>query len=318
MSKKYYIGLLLSALLISLAVSSLKGDVVEGLINLDSQYLNLRPQPLDASLNYYLPSGFYSIEGHQMALIPPGYIVAPDKAGIMLDVSLPINSENIFDIKVDESLPTGYYKLGKNQMAIIPYGFQLTSSGSGITLNPAINVINAPIAQNSPTSNLTDTSYNSRIKYNSNNFSVNYHEDLSANDQLNAIKPNATYYEPGTFKYGGSSYVPSYEDSVYLSKSTYLPTVSAFKKEGHSEDICEKYKHQPNQLENACNNMNNASCKTSKCCTLLGGSKCVAGNESGPSFKYNYSNYLVKNRDYYYYNGKCYGNCPYYETDINL
>jgi hypothetical protein len=29
----------------------------------------------------------------------------------------------------------------------------------------------------------------------------------------------ATYYDPGTYKYSGESYVPSYEDSVYLSDS---------------------------------------------------------------------------------------------------
>jgi len=37
-----------------------------------------------------------------------------------------------------------------------------------------------------------------------------------------------TYNNPGTFTYGASSYVPSYEDSVFLSRSTGLPTVSAY------------------------------------------------------------------------------------------
>jgi hypothetical protein len=42
---------------------------------------------------------------------------------------------------------------------------------------------------------------------------------------------------------------------------------------------------------------------------LFGGAKCVAGNDRGPSIQSNYSDFLVKNRDYYYYKGKCYGNC---------
>ena len=37
-----------------------------------------------------------------------------------------------------------------------------------------------------------------------------------------------TYNPPGTFTYGASSYVPSYEDSIYLSRSTGLPTVSVY------------------------------------------------------------------------------------------
>jgi len=43
---------------------------------------------------------------------------------------------------------------------------------------------------------------------------------------------------------------------------------------------------------------------------LLGGQKCVAGNENGPTMKANYSDFLVLNKDFYYYQGKCYGNCP--------
>jgi hypothetical protein len=43
---------------------------------------------------------------------------------------------------------------------------------------------------------------------------------------------------------------------------------------------------------------------------LLGGSKCVSGNENGPSVKSNYSDILVRNKDSYMYMGKCYGNCP--------
>ena len=276
-----------------------------------------------------MPSGYYTVQSENtytdedrakgiplnMARVPPGYIVTPDKTGIMIDSALPANSDNIFNIKKDANneyiVPSGYYRIGTNKMAIIPYGFKTNSAGTGITLNPLNNVINSPISQNSPTSNLTDGSMNSLIKYNSNNYNLKYHDDLSLNDQLGQIKPNPIYYQPGTFKYGGSTYVPTYEDSVYLSKTALLPTtVSPYKKE--SSDICNEYKFQPNKLENACNNMDTKTCKNSNCCVLLGGSKCVSGNDQGPIMKYNYSNYLVKNRDYYYYSGRCYGNCPFH------
>jgi len=37
--------------------------------------------------------------------------------------------------------------------------------------------------------------------------------------EIPKILANSTYYNPGTYKYSASSYVPSYEDSIYLSKS---------------------------------------------------------------------------------------------------
>ena len=43
-----------------------------------------------------------------------------------------------------------------------------------------------------------------------------------------------TFNNPGTFTYGASSYVPSYEDSIYLSRSTGLPTVSAYNKNNNT------------------------------------------------------------------------------------
>jgi hypothetical protein len=124
------------------------------------------------------------------------------------------------------------------------------------------------------------------------------------------VKGNVTYYEPGTFRYGPSNYVPNYEESVYLSKLTGLsysspidninPNVSGF---------CELNKINPYELEKNCNKLDTNSCASTSCCVLLGGSKCVSGNANGPIYKTNYSDIYVKNRDKYYYQGKCYGNC---------
>lgn len=45
--------------------------------------------------------------------------------------------------------------------------------------------------------------------------------DNSQNKLVSISRPNilsfATYYTPGTYKYGGAAYVPSYQDSVVLS-----------------------------------------------------------------------------------------------------
>lgn len=322
MNKKY-IGILFSLLMISLLLGTIKKNTVEGLVNLDSQYLNIEPQPQDTNGNYYLTPGYYAVGTNKMALIPtPQYKLNPNSTGIMLDESnVKDNANNIFDVKKDSNgnytVPAGYYSLGNNKMAIIPYGFNKIPNDTGITLNPLINTINAPIAQNSPTSNLTDASINTLIKYDSNNFNTKYHDDISLNDSLGGIQPGSIFYQPGTFKFGGSTYVPSYEDSVYLSKSTLLPSFATLRDKNTQVNICDQYRYEPNKLENACNNLDNNMCKMTDCCVSLGGSKCVAGNEQGPTMKYNYSNYLVKNRDYYYYKNKCYGNCPYYDTGIN-
>ena len=63
------------------------------------------------------------------------------------------------------------------------------------------------------------------------------------------------------------------------------------------------------ELETQCGKIPKDACAYTSCCVLLGGSKCVAGNQSGPTMKANYSDVSVLNRDYYYYQGKCYGNC---------
>jgi hypothetical protein len=125
-----------------------------------------------------------------------------------------------------------------------------------------------------------------------------------------------TYYQPGTFIHGAGSYVPNYEDSVYLSRtaggafldSKYSkPITAASYMQG---GICSYYKDNPDGLEQACNRVDSNTCASTSCCVLLGGSKCVSGDETGAKMKANYSDIYIKNRDYYYFQGKCYGNCP--------
>jgi len=153
MNKKY-LGLLLTVLIISLLLGTLKKNTMEGLVNLDRQYLDIEPQPQDVIGNYYLPPGYYAVGINKMAVIPtPQYKLNPNKTGIMLDINdAKDNATAILEIKKDSdgnyTIPNGYYSLGNNQMAIIPYGFNTIPNDIGISLNPLINTINAPIAQN--------------------------------------------------------------------------------------------------------------------------------------------------------------------------
>jgi hypothetical protein len=311
------------SLLFGLFYNSNEKNTVEGLITLNSDYMTIYPKPQDSNSNYYLQEGYYDLGNNKMALCPNGYIITNDFTGVITNITT-----EFINIKQDKNgnytIPQGYYSIsqnsyaGPNMMAIIPYGFIVNSSKTGIMLDPALNNINSPIAQKSPTSNLGDANYNSSIQYDSNNFNLQYHDDISMNSDLIGLQENTVYYQPGAFKYGASSYVPNYEDSVYLSKTTYLPTTSVYNNGINPNDICNLYSNYPERLENACNNLDNGTCRRlSPCCVLLGGSKCVSGNQQGAKMSYNYSDYLIKNRDYYYYLGNCYGNCPQYDVKNN-
>ena len=201
-------------------------------------------------------------------------------------------------------------------------------------------VISTPPSTNAPL-----PQYNQRIggplapsdyvKNSLNNLNTTYHDDLQKtggnsiyNTQMgtqkvydvngnlidvisNAVQGNIVYYRPGSYKYGASTYVPYYEDSVFLSRSinavVNTPTYVSTNKSG---GFCNKYKTSPIQLEEKCNKINDETCAATTCCVLLGGQKCVYGNESGPIMKDNYSDFMIANKDFYYYQGKCYGDCP--------
>jgi len=124
------------------------------------------------------------------------------------------------------------------------------------------------------------------------------------------VQGRVTYYQPGVFRFAASTYVPDYEDSVYLSKTTGQSTTGIVNNSSKSKvEICTQYKDHPQLLEEACQKMDGNLCASTSCCVLLGGSKCVSGNEQGATIKSNYSDVYIPNRDFHYYQGKCYGNC---------
>ncbi len=118
------------------------------------------------------------------------------------------------------------------------------------------------------------------------------------------------YYIPGAYKFGASNYVPNYEDSVYLSRLTresqLAPVVNTASQLG---GFCNANKNSPQTIEEKCGALDLNACASTSCCVLLGGQKCVAGSANGPHFVANYTDYALKNKDFYYYQGKCYGNC---------
>ena len=118
------------------------------------------------------------------------------------------------------------------------------------------------------------------------------------------------YYSPGTYTYNSGIYVPSYQDSVYLSKTTGKHTASEYLDMASlAGGICSHYKDQPEKLEEECAKLDKNVCGSTSCCVLLGGSKCVSGTAQVPTSNLNYGDITIRNRDFYYYKGKCYGNC---------
>jgi len=118
-----------------------------------------------------------------------------------------------------------------------------------------------------------------------------------------------TYFSPGTYPFGTANYVPSYADSVLLSKPSSLNATELHDTPDMIAGFCMQERNNPMKLEETCMAMDKNTCASSQCCILLGGSKCVAGNEQGPTNASHYNDTLLKNREYYYYQGKCFGNC---------
>jgi hypothetical protein len=125
-----------------------------------------------------------------------------------------------------------------------------------------------------------------------------------------SVQGDLTYNEPAKYAYGMRTFVPNYEDSVFLSQSTKLSTVSEYRDEATAaKGFCETLKNDPEAIEYNCRKMDKDSCAATSCCVLFGGSKCVRGDESGPNNRTHYGDVFVRNKDFYYYRGKCYGNC---------
>jgi hypothetical protein len=167
----------------------------------------------------------------------------------------------------------------------------------------------------------------SDIKYDFNNYGTQYHEtpeQLALNDKNYAIdasgnlygqsgtdpQESTLYYEPGSYLFGASTYVPSYQDSIYLSTLTGESSVKPIANPAKIESgFCKQYKSSPIKLEEACQATDKNACSSTSCCVLLGGSKCVSGNAKGPFQKNNYGDITIQNPEYYYFQGTCYGNC---------
>lgn len=314
----------------------------------------------DLNYGYFknIPSNFYIDASLILQPVPFGYGVTSDKRGYVAietdiqqytDSQSSYTEENIinprvckegeieynnpticYDISYLTSDNNGKFKILKNRI-LIPDGYYVKN---GFINKIPYGYVYADLKDKTKIKMSSNFSQEvSNTKYDTNNYSVQYHTEPSGNmtdsstagpgkmwilDKSNNlvsvpysdVSNNTLYYEPGSFRFSSSNYVPNYEETVYLSKLTNISTVSPIKDSAAmGTGFCDYYKNNPDKLEQMCNDQSGNTCASTSCCVLLGGQKCVYGNENGPKFKSNYSNFLVTNPEFYYYQGKCYGNC---------
>jgi hypothetical protein len=211
-------------------------------------------------------------------------------------------------------------------------GFSTTVTTPTVT-TPTVTTFQSILPSSQQTA-IYDTSANGGTAYNSDNLDITYHADpleqakkedaqtagvgqmwveISGNlvsVPYSDVSNTTLYNSPGTYQFNSASYVPDYGESVFLSKLTNESTTGIVHHlPSNQNGFCAATKGSMIDRDAKCNDLDKNVCASTDCCVLLGGEKCVAGNESGPTNKSNYSDRTIINRDYYYYRSKCYGNC---------
>ena len=269
-------------------------------------------------------------------------IYASLNADIKEGLAVP-SPESLVPIPSTKIIPNGYYKYNATNMAPIPYGYYASTDQTQIFPNTVasqwtdIGSKQMDAAKNNGTT--TTNANTSTVDFSNNKYSndsrsimnVQYHisdTDLMKQNDLSfgqtwvfdksgnkvafpstKVQGNIVYYTPGSYPFGTSTYVPNYEDTIQLSKTTGMSTTTPFISEMKSSGFCNYSKTSPSMVENSCRSLNKDTCATTDCCVLFGGATCVAGDQYGPTQKTNYGDVFIRNKDYYYYRGKCYGNC---------
>lgn len=234
-------------------------------------------------------------------------------------VALPTDKKYYRVKVVDENTKAIVYKM-KEQPDPLPRGYQLGKNNTFdktadfLVLNPTLYALSTFDATYNP-SNINTVYHDTDMSEASdNNLGVYYQFDENGNmiriENTEAQFSPVLYYVPGAYKFGSSNYVPNYEDSVYLSRTTRQSTAApVYNTASILGGFCTQDKDDVTMIEEKCGALDLNTCASTSCCTLLGGQKCVAGNQNGPRNVANYSDYSLKNKDFYYYQGKCYGNC---------
>jgi hypothetical protein len=281
----------------------------------------------NGTLESRVPNGYYllnqNIYPNKMAIIPDGYTVAADKRTLIMSngstrIQTGISTNNAQPVPggagtLESRVPDGYYLLnrGLEQMARIPDGY--TVSADKTTLQQ-IDTTYKKLTDASPDYHIGEAALLANQKSSDATEGITWVKDKDGKMVAlpkSSVQGDILYYTPGSYPFGPSNYVPKYEDSVFLSRLTGSSmTTPVYTTSSMQGGFCTKYENDPLKLEEICRTIDADKCGSTNCCVLLGGSKCVAGDDYGPTQKTNYADVFIRNRDYYYYQGKCFGNCP--------
>jgi len=263
-----------------------------------------------------LEPGYFINESGFLEIVPYGYVVSSNKRAYVTKTHISnyvegsfANTNAAIDVKIKafedlKNATTDPEKIKIYKQKIDDLKKQkLSVMDSNTTSNKMYNSDNLDITYHADPTQETSPD--------SNNLAVGqmWMKDPNGNLSVVAYKDelNTTHYYPsGSYVFNPPTYVPNYEESVFLSKMTNLPTVADV--DQNIRDI--NTNGSTVDKETKCNGLDHTSCKNSEYCILFGGEKCIAGNDTGPEIKSNYSDITIMNRDYYYYKDKCYGNCP--------
>jgi hypothetical protein len=255
---------------------------------------------------------------------------------------------DIMDIQMDNSnnllIPEGYYRVFVRnddtvfKMRPVPDNCTLkmdpSSMPKGSNVNPRTRGItpivpsgnfkkDAELCPNTIDLNDVSNNFLNEYTYDANNLGLysSINPELSGqvkeseqkvfDPNLKLLDPYPVYYEPGSFPFASTGYLPNYEDSVYISQSTNLSQVAKITNAPYLQGgFCKQYAKDDQTRNAKCTSLTSETCASTECCVLVGGTKCVAGDSGGPTIKSVFSDVTIPNRDYWYYQGKCVGRCP--------
>jgi hypothetical protein len=126
--------------------------------------------------------------------------------------------------------------------------------------------------------------------------------DPNTNEYKNSDNISSFNYDS---LYNTDNLTPKYSfvNSSFMYKSTLLDETDYLNKV--------YFENNPLEVDNMCRNLNSTTCGLTSACVYVGNNACVPGGKSGP-----HTTYRDVNVDYYYYKGKCYGNCPGYLDSV--
>lgn len=239
--------------------------------------LELKPL-LKRALPYsgVLPRGYYKINTNEMAAIPDHYYIYDEENMALIPNGFIAAEDKTYIFRASDELKSQIDKVDDYD----PSDFSSYRENTGAASTTPVPT--TPIVTVHPT---TNPEYINTIV-----------------DQQNEVLRERT----DTGSMGQYHPSPSYS---HFDNHTITNTTALENTPGMLGGFCEQNKHSALEIEKKCSTLGKDVCASTNCCVLLGNETCVSGNERGPSYQDHYRNPMIPNRDYYYYKGKCYGNC---------